>query len=150
MSDEQERYQGLGGYSQKSSVPLDHVERPALPWRDEHLTECGRPLSDVKSCLTRSEAIAKWKAQGPQRAGLTTCITCIETVNRHHTWEDSPSQVLSRHIKGWGREETQLDRELRAIALLIEAHKSEFVELLSGLEATVSLKTLREQKWRAR
>jgi len=131
------------------SQPLEHIERAQLPWRNERVTECGRLTNDVKSILTREQAIAKWKRLGAQRAAMTTCMTCAQTANRQETWEESPSAVMQRYAQHWRTPEVErLNRELRAIALLIDAHQYEFQELLDGLAATKSLAEKRAARQR--
>jgi hypothetical protein len=128
-------------------LPLEHVQRTPLPWRTESKTECGRPAAEYSAVLTRDEFFAKVKKQGKQRAAMSTCMTCMETASRHTTWGESPSSVMSRELttgrydRNMG--EKQIDRELRAIAALIEAHGEEFHGYLSGLDQTVSLRERR-------
>jgi hypothetical protein len=121
-------------------IPLQHVLRPMLPWRNEHLTECGKTPNE--HALTRDAFIAKVRQQGKKRAAMTTCMTCFETAQRWPDWNANPVAVLAREVKGvtyWGEaaHEAPLRDELRAIALLIEAHPEEFAGTLAALKNTV-------------
>lgn len=147
------------------SEPLDHVERPTAPWRTERLSECGR--SDSPRLITRVEFYDRVKAQGPQRAAMSVCMTCWHTAQRHHVvgglatkdqsraafndpWAYDPAAVLARDLsraefdKGTVRD--RLNRELRVIALLIAAHRSEFDEAMDGLDSAVTMDALRSQR----
>lgn len=123
-------------------LPREHVARPSLPWRvGEQLTECGRKADE--DTLTRDELIAKVRKQGPSRAKITTCLTCFDTAQRWQDWNASPAAVMARELKNvtyWsGQAAPVIQNELRAIALLIEAHREEFDETLAALASTVPL-----------
>lgn len=131
--------------------PVAHIARPDLPWREpEGLTECGRPVAEFAEVMTRDEAIAKVKDLGKTRFAMVSCITCWQTASRHPHWEKSPSSVMARSIErsGWrfgdSEERNLLDRELRAIAALIEAHREEFDQLVD----VVSIEDLRKARAR--
>lgn len=146
--------------------PVDHIGRPPLPWRDSALTECGRPINDVAKVVSRDEAVARWKDQGAARAAYTLCMTCVQTADRHRsTWETSPIARFMRECEElqWvtrlGRRNAGPDtpdpreqradlvtRELRAIAMLIEAHRDEFDAAVAGQVETLSLDKAREAK----
>lgn len=132
--------------------PIEHSIRPPLPWRDDRITECGRPVADVASALTREEMVAKVRRQGQQRAAMTSCMTCWSTANRHLDWDRHPSSVIERYLSSRWRtqdeDEPLIDRELRAIALLIEGHRAEFDELVEGLGAVGDLRRARLRKVR--
>jgi hypothetical protein len=82
--------------------------------------------------LSRDEVIAKIKDQGQQRAAMSTCMTCWGTASRHDTWAGKPSSVLARDV--YARDGSDLlDRELRALALLVEAHPDEFADTMESL-----------------
>lgn len=112
-------------------LPLEHVERAALPWRDENLTECGLPTAG-HPVITREAWLAKVKAQGKQRAAFTTCMTCWDAACRNATWDEDPVRAVDRAASDWRRKD-QLATELRALALLVAAHRAEFEETLAGL-----------------
>lgn len=129
--------------------PLDHIARPRLPWRDESLTECGKPAASVASVISRDQAHAKVKKQGKQRAAMSTCMTCWNAAERHRDWAASPTEVIDRETNGcmWPqRDDTQLDRELRAIAALVEAYRAEFDGYLMALEDTPRLDSRRQRR----
>ena len=131
-----------------SDEPLDHVLRPVPPWRDQLVTECGRPTNDLASVLTRSDFIAKVARLGKQRSSMTTCMTCWETSTRHADWAKSPSEVIARDVHGYAmrKTETVLDRELRAIAHLVDNHREEFDGLLDGLGRVDDLADARKRR----
>lgn len=138
---------------------LDHIERVPLPWRNGwRTTECGKRAEDVASVIDHDAAKRKFTAQGQQRAAMSTCMTCANTANRHwFTWEASPADVLDRWLLSnrWGQnsskpESVQINRELHAIAILIEAHRDEFDELVDGMGQAVSLADRRRTAKRGR
>lgn len=127
--------------------PVDHIERPRLPWRDSgSITECGFDASKVKT-LTREEFFAREKELGQQRCAMLTCMTCSQTAQRWGKWGDDPRMALQREIEWerggyWGGRTDRgqlLKDELLAIAALIEAHRDEF-------EATVAT-TEQRREW---
>lgn len=123
------------GKGRSMKEPVDHILRPALPWRigEPGITECGYDASKVKT-LTRDEFNERVKDLGKQRMAMVTCMTCYDTAKRWGTWEDDPRRALDREITweyGGGyraREDrgSRLRDELVAIAALIEAHRDEF------------------------
>lgn len=126
--------------------PVDHIERPTLPWRTgQTLTECGLGAVHVRT-MTRTDYSRRLKEWGQQRTAITTCVTCYNTARRHGTWEEDPRQAVEREIAWegngrWSHNErgTQFRDELKAIAILIERHKDEFTELCAGLAGTVAI-----------
>jgi hypothetical protein len=130
--------------------PVDHVIRPNLPWRVEALTECGKPVADVRAAITRDQAVKKVKDQGQQRAAMSTCMTCWSTAERHRDWAAAPAEVMAREVKGvtWYApgQSDQINRELRAIAAIVDAHRDEFDAYLAGLDETVSMDRLRAKR----
>ncbi len=122
-----------------------HVLRAKLPWRpdEELLTECGRKPGGL-DVLTREEARARAKEWGERRTYLAICMTCHDTLERWWpTWEESPTTVMQRAVRG--RDE-QINQELRAIGMLIEAHAHEFSELLGALGETDDLAGARSKR----
>lgn len=125
--------------------PVDHIERPRLPWRtadDQVATECGYDASKV-STLSRDEHFARVKEMGEQRASLFTCMTCAQTARRHRTWDEDPRQAIGREVEwetGWRKQKNgqRLRDELLAIKALIELHPGDFETLL------------KQQQWRAK
>lgn len=139
--------------------PVDHIERPRLPWRsadEPSITECGLNSVKVKT-LTRSEYFRRLKEFGQQRTALMTCMTCADTAKRWKTWEECPRGAVQREIEWEGigyyrsfrtdRGTRMLD-ELRAIALLIERYPEDFARLLHDVRNTIDLKAEREKRAR--
>lgn len=129
--------------------PLAHLARRTPPWRESALTECGRPLNDVGRWVSRDEAQALIRKHGMQRAefALIVCMTCWQTSDRYCDWATSPSSVVARDGSSrWAQEPTLMDRELFAIAALVEAHRAEFNGYLTDLGETVSLAARRAQQ----
>lgn len=126
--------------------PVDHILRPSLPWRRDGdagaITECGYDASKVKT-LTRAEFFQRIKDFGQQRTAMLTCMTCSDTAKRWKAWGDDPRQALDREITWeWGggyRARTdrgeRLKDELIAIAALIEAHRDEFMAIITTNQA---------------
>ena len=131
--------------------PVDHIERPRLPWRspdEPALTECGFAAVKVKT-LTRSEFFRRLKEYGTQRTAVLTCWTCLEAARRWATWEDDPRQAMAREIQWEGQREergTHLRDELRAIALLIKAHPDEFAVIVRQVQGTVDFLSERRKR----
>jgi len=124
--------------------PVDHILRPALPWRldgEGAITECGYDAAKVKT-LTREEYFQRAKEMGRQRTALFTCMTCADTARRWGSWDDDPRLAVGREIE-WERGSyywrartdrgQRLKDELTVIASLVEAHREEFDAALSGI-----------------
>lgn len=154
-----------------TKLEVDHVARPALPWRTEaQLTECGRPLERHEGrIISAQEFIQRIRDLGQQRAAYTTCMTCWNTVERWRSDLDDPITAVYRELYqitsrpydgpldnlrpdlaqqiGEDRERRErTNRELRALGTLVEAHREEFDELLTGLAKTVSLTQRRTRR----
>jgi hypothetical protein len=125
---------------------ITHIERSNLPWHDdERVTECGLDAAKHPT-WSRAAAVATCKEMGKQRFSLFVCMTCMSTAERHSTWEEDPASCMGRYTEGrslrWRSDDEGAIRfanELRAIALLIEAHRDEFDEAVAALGATRSL-----------
>jgi hypothetical protein len=148
----------------KKAKRLFHIVRARLPWREgPDLTECGRAVSDTAAVWTRDEAVRQFKALGQQRFALMVCMNCKDTTGRWPTWEDGPVGTVERECQrvpwglrmgramGYSQEEatdaaTIFERELRALAALVEAHSEEFRDMVEGLRKTVDLSDLRAQR----
>jgi hypothetical protein len=130
-------------------IPVDHVIRPRLPWRspdEPAITECGYDASKVKT-LSREGFAERLKEYGRQRAGLVTCMTCMQAAERHPTWEEDPRLSIAREVQwevSWwssvhGSRENEgrhrLKDELEALAGLAAAFPDKFRELLAAIEA---------------
>lgn len=132
------------------TLDISHIARPPLPWRDDARTECGRPTNDVRRVITRSDAERLQKRLGAQRASYQLCMTCWQTARRWPTWEVNPLDRLARDLMRPGDNERLLHRELRAIAMLIEAHRGEFDQLVADLGAAPDLNARRMRQRRVR
>lgn len=131
-----------------SDTVRDHVRRTDLPWRIATTTECGKPVVDVASVISRAELVAKVKQDGIQRAAYSTCMTCLETARRWPDWNADPVEAVARDFYG-GRRDPRLRDELRAIAALVDAHRDEFDDYLTGLGETVDLLAARRARRRS-
>lgn len=131
------------------SEPLTHIIRTELPWRRgvDTRTECGLRADSYPS-VTRDEAVARVRKMGQQRSAMFFCMTCLYTADRWRPWEVDPVDAIRRDANSVAEIREALHEDLFAIALLIEAHRQEFDELLAGLRATVDLGKLRAQKRR--
>ncbi len=125
--------------------PLSHISRSPLPWRDpaDNDTECGKSVAEFARVITWDEAIQMVKGLGRQRAAMFICMTCAETTHRwgHRdpagqlTFDENPTERLGREF---GKRREQTDRELRAMAELVQRHRQEFDDLLSGLVVPIA------------
>ena len=137
---------------------VDHILRPRLPWREDDLTECGRPAHDVKSTITVEELQERIKRLGQQRTAFTICMTCNGRASSFsETWENHPIGVLVRELQRVGvyaptpgypvkPATARMVRELRAIAALIAEHREEFDGYVQGVGETVDLATARRRR----
>lgn len=107
------------------TLDVVHVIRPRLPWRERDLTECGLD-PDKHPSITRDELAERHKTLGSQRLAMQTCMTCLTTRDRWPSWAESPIHCLRRELERSYRTAELLDAELRAIELLIAAHRDEF------------------------
>jgi hypothetical protein len=136
--------------------PLDHILRPPLPWQTDRpaLTECGRRVNDVGASISSEEFIARVRKLGQQRTSMTTCMTCYNRAaigyRQGENWDRNPGAIIARAYERvrFSKDAEVLNRELRAIAMLVEAHRPEFLELVAGLEQTVSLDDRRRARER--
>lgn len=124
--------------------PVDHVLRPRLPWRDSEgaITECGCDATKVKT-LTREEFSARLKEMGPLRTAVLTCMTCSDTARRWADWAVDPRHALQREIEWetrgrWSHDDgrRRLFFELKAIEIVISAHRDEFEHEVAKLQGT--------------
>jgi len=135
---------------------VDHILRPALPWREDGLTECGRVVTEATAVVTADEVKARIKRIGQQRTAFTVCMTCAGRTSLSRTWQQDPIDVLYRELRrvstgygiNTGPAATRMTAELRAIAALIAAHRDEFDGYLSGLGDTVNLADARSRRRR--
>lgn len=126
-------------------IPLKHVLRPSLPWREgEALTECKLP-ADKYPTMTRDELRSMAKKMGRQRTTVLTCNTCLNTAQRWPSWDEDPIACLDRETSKYNGSE-RFRNELMAIVALIEAHRDEFRETLASLGGVVNLQDVRDAK----
>lgn len=133
--------------------PIDHVRRSLPPWRERDFkTECGRAENDCRSVLSRQEMLDKLRRQGHRRAALSSCMTCLETASRNPSWERQPSAVMMRVLGnryGYPRHGTdENDRELVAIAMLIERHRGEWEEIKNAIRDVADFNAERSKRRR--
>lgn len=122
---------------------ITHIERSNLPWRDERATECGLDR-DRHPTWTRDEAIAKAREMGKQRFAMVVCMTCMNTAERHRTWDEDPVSCMDRYASRWNdHDRPKLTAELRAMALLVEVHRAEFDDAVTALTTATPMADLR-------
>jgi len=131
-----------------TDMPLEHVRREQPPWRHSAITECGLPVAG-HPVITRDAFTAKIRAQGQQRAAMTTCMTCWSSARRNRPWSESPVESLAREAERhmWaGGDADRFRDELLAIAELISRHEDEFGAIVGSLGDTVRLDSARAQR----
>lgn len=130
--------------------PLQHVLRPPIPWRPaDERTECGLPANSYPT-WSRDELIVQAKRLGKTRTYMICCVTCLDTAQRHPTWDEDPVSFIGRLVTHrWGKNTAERDRftrELRAMAALVAAHRDEFDAAVSGLADTTDLDERRKAR----
>lgn len=118
--------------------PVDHIQRPALPWRaGATLTECGYDATKVKT-ITRAEFAQRVKDYGKTRTAMLTCMTCSQTAERYATWQEDPREAIEREAaweSKWRKPRTnQLRDELLAIEAMIAAYPETFKRILLNIQ----------------
>jgi hypothetical protein len=138
-------------------APHRHLVRAAPGWRRPDQTECGRPIADVVTVVTRDEARQLITKYGKARSAFILCQACI-LHEKGVTWDNDPIATLFRELESVrfarysedggrrGARHEQLTRELRAIATLIEAHREEFDTLIGDLGGAIDLQKHRRAK----
>ena len=115
---------------------VSHVQRPQLPWETTRKTYCGKDPEQFKSVISLDAAQHRFKEVGRKRATYELCVTCVETANRASSFDLSPCQAVAHvYANRWWRagDHPTETAELRAVALLIEAHREEFDEAIAAL-----------------
>jgi hypothetical protein len=126
--------------------PLRHLQRMAPPWSSQRRTVCGRALDDVGLWVTWDEAAALARKHGRARFAFLMCEVCVSMstyrAERASLWEEEPAQVVADWAARAGsrgsvrsRRTADADRirdELRALALLVAAHREEFDALVEA------------------
>lgn len=117
-----------------------HVRRPALPWRESRVTECGDPVSNFPDdqVIDRAELVARVQADTIRVVRETACRVCLANTQRllSSTWADDPVRLLARELAAlalYPDRDPGLVLELRAIATLITQHRPEFDTLVAAL-----------------
>jgi hypothetical protein len=130
---------------------VDHVIRSVPPWREATVTECGRNLEGLP-LITRDELLTRVQNEGQRRAAFITCMVCWETVYRTKSWEQDPALALAREFGRYGINggPERMRLEMRALMLLVEAHREEFFETLAALQGTSELSRARAKRARRR
>lgn len=136
------------------SDPLNHIARPALPWQTFVLTECGRPVEEFADgiVVSRVETKAIIGRLGKTGAYMVMCVTCLNRANYDvDAWDLDPVSVMRRHCeRGTRRPDDPIATELRAIALLVQAHRDEFDQTIRDLADAVPLSERRQQRAKRR
>lgn len=132
----------------------EHILRTPLPWRgdDAALTECGLP-ADSRTTLTVEAMLQKIAREGQARAALSSCMTCWQTTNRRYWAAENSDELLQsvgREIERvqWQEspERSRLVRELRAMSMLVAAHREDFDKLVADLGEVISLPEARRKQ----
>lgn len=133
---------------------LTHITRTGLPWRAADRTVCGKPISQYPAQLVinLADAQAMQRRLGQQRFALAICMTCAHNVGHWAEWDANPVMRFQREVNGNGmgrdRHDELIERELRAIAALIAAHRDEFDDMVTALAdgSVVTMQQLRRQR----
>lgn len=134
---------------------LTHVRRPALPWRESRVTECGDRgrAFPAELVIDRAELVARVQAQGIRAVRDVTCRVCLANTQRllSSTWADDPVRLLARELAAYAlypdRDPT-LILELRAIATMVDRHRDEFDALVAALAEVPQLGAGRQRRRR--
>lgn len=124
----------------------DHIKRENVPWRtdDDALTECGLDVQDCRA-LTPQQMREKVAEQGEVRASLSSCMTCWQNrrVDRGQLLRDTVLRMLNR---SWhGDDGVRVERELRALGLLVAAHREEFETTLLDMNEAVDIRSAKKK-----
>ncbi len=121
-----------------TETPLNHIERPLPPWSHcAPKTQCGRARNDVAAIVSIAEFAASVKRDGQQRIAYTTCMTCWSaTTSQAYEWDQEPNGTMMRYLTSARQDDKRMiQRELRALACLVDAYRDEFDALVIGLTA---------------
>lgn len=137
----------------ESKTPLDHIERPRLPWRhgQDAITECGKIAASVRT-VTRDTHARRLKELGQQRTAMLTCMTCYQTSERWGSWDQDPREAIQREIDWEGTSKWDRGRghalhdELRALAALVKLCPTEFDACLHAVRNTVDISVARTRR----
>lgn len=135
---------------------LAHVLRSVPPWRlnPDRIAYCG--LVNPGHAWDYSTLCTKHNELGAQRLSLFCCMTCLTTVSNRvrsrraeATFEHDPVEVLHREALDLQRRashSTPLADELRALALLVQAHPEEFAQTMASLSTVTPLRPARSTR----
>lgn len=132
------------------SDAVAHILRPKPPWSAVDLTVCGRAAGDVAKLATIPEVAAYAKKHGKKRTYFDYCVTCVERTYQW-TWIDHPMDILREYVdagrygRSPGRREAaeRIEREVHALAVLVERHREEFESLAATHDDVPDLTTRR-------
>lgn len=110
------------------------------------MTECGHDVAEFAVVLTRDELVCKVRDQGMQRAGLSTCMTCLSTAQRWPTFVQDPVRAMGRVTYMGRRGDDRVRRELLAVAELVERHRAEYLALVESIGATTDIGVARAKR----
>jgi hypothetical protein len=133
------------------AAALAHIARDRLPWETgTPRTECGHDAIEFTRVLSREQATKRAQEIGQARSHYEFCVTCLQTVQRHATWDRDPLSAIGRLPNGWSTDgRAELARlELRAVGLLVQAHWEEYLATLDQLRSTVRLDSKRQRRLR--
>lgn len=133
---------------------LTHITRTDLPWRVADKTVCGKLISQYRPELVvnLADAHAMQRRLGRQRFALAICMTCANNVGGWAEWDTNPVMRFQRELNGngfgRGSDDQLVERELRAIAALIAAHRAEFDDMVTALSdgSVVTMQQLRQKR----
>lgn len=131
---------------------LGHIRRESLPWvpLEREVTECGRPVTELKSVLSRDEAVALAKQLGPNSRKLLylhLCEVCVDTANRNPRsfvalFERRYHAAQYSHT----RNRDALLAELEAIELVLTENAERIRQFADARGAVVDLKEVRRAR----
>jgi hypothetical protein len=103
------------------------------------LTECGRPVDELREVVSRQAFLRLSQQWGQVRTALLVCMACFETARRWKSWDEDPIDGLKRVIYSESSAAALLRCELRALAMLAEKYRQEFDKLVAGVGKVVQL-----------
>lgn len=129
---------------------VEHIRRAAsFPWRapEAHLTECGLEVARYADrVISPQEYKDRLRIWGERRTAMATCQTCAMTCSRYRPWAEDPVDAVRREVWGHRGDQDRFRDELRALAALVEAHRTEFDTCLTGLADVPSLAERRQAR----
>ena len=126
---------------QVNDEPLKHIRRRQLPWRDSGITECGRLASEFPERVIFTDAVDVLILQyGVQRSAFLLCITCFERWQTGaYYWRGNKGLFGTLEREGQNnRALADVNLDLAALAKLVEAHPSEFLQIRAAIAAGIT------------